>query len=505
MLGGLLVFGTLHVQDAAARQHVAARQPVASAPEAPAPGYTPRFVTQTDERPPWQDCMWASGVMLLDKWTHGRATPQRESLRRASRDSVGGSRFADLARAVSRLYGWRPKFSPDGGERLTWAGLLERLASGGGAVLAGDYGRLGAPFTRWDWTYAHQRNAPGHALYVERYDERAKRMWLMDPLGRGDYSGEWVPAARIHDFVWKRNGFVYAMPTAAPPQRSVTGYQPGELTLAAGSHRGGELVAASMPLLQTGPWDLPNLVLASKWERVAPDVGNSLADKTEGADSEGAQSVGRGPLQPHTDEALPAASADGSDQTDSAPASTSLQTWVSLPVEPGLYQLSATVERGDGRPMPRGWTISPIEVRVWGDRGAVVVPTPPAETVAAGQPLTVDLSVENGGALPWTYEDVGPKVGEDATTDLTQLEVTWLDATGTSTTAMAPLMLNAGSGEVQDVSLALEAPPLPGSYTLVFDVVDGDGSLLAPEDASHLLSLVVDPAPLPALAPQQNN
>ena len=64
VLGGLLVFsGTLHVGDVAARQRVVA------APEAPAPGHTPRFVTQTDERPPWEDCLWASGVMLLDKWT----------------------------------------------------------------------------------------------------------------------------------------------------------------------------------------------------------------------------------------------------------------------------------------------------------------------------------------------------------------------------------------------------------------------------------------------------
>ena len=132
LLGGLLVVnGTLHVSDVAARQRASV-----AAPEAPGPGYTPQFVTQTDERPPWNDCLWASGVMLLDKWTHGRLTPAREALRRASGDKVGGSRFSDLARAISRIYGWRPKYSPDGGERLTWNDLLDRLAGGGGAVLA---------------------------------------------------------------------------------------------------------------------------------------------------------------------------------------------------------------------------------------------------------------------------------------------------------------------------------------------------------------------------------
>jgi hypothetical protein len=48
--------------------------------------------------------------------------PNGEVLRRASGDAVGGSRLSDLARAITRLYGWRPKFSPDGGERLTWTG-----------------------------------------------------------------------------------------------------------------------------------------------------------------------------------------------------------------------------------------------------------------------------------------------------------------------------------------------------------------------------------------------
>src|SRR4029079_4410037 len=98
--------------DVAARQRVAV-----AAPEAPAPGYTPQFVTQTDERPPWNDCLWASGVMLVDKWTHGRATPERQALRRASGDSVGGSRFSDLARAISRIYRWRTQLSPARGER----------------------------------------------------------------------------------------------------------------------------------------------------------------------------------------------------------------------------------------------------------------------------------------------------------------------------------------------------------------------------------------------------
>jgi len=500
LLGGLLVFGgTLHVQDVAAVHGVAV-----AAPEAPSPGYTPRFVTQTDERPPWNDCLWASGVMLLDKWTHGRVTPQRETLRRSSGDSVGGSLFSDLARAVTRQYGWRPKYSPDGGERLTWSDLLERLASGGGAVLDGDYGRLGSPFTRWDVSYARNPNASGHSVYVERYDERANRMWLMDPLGRNGYSGEWVPEARVHAFVWKRGAFVYAMPTAAPPQRSLTGYVPGALTLEAGGHRAGDLVPAAVPLLQAGPWDLPNLVLVSDWELLAPDVAAPAPDQALDGKDAPANLVSRGPLRPHTDMALPAAVPNAGGSTP-APAATSLSTFVALPDAPGLYRLTASIQRGDSRDMPKGWTLPSIDMRVWGERGAVVLSTMPAEPVAAGQTLAVAIAVENSGALPWTYTDVGPQVGEDQPSEQTQLDANWVDAEGAATPAMAPLMLGAMSGQVQDVPLTMVAPALPGSYTLVFDVSDGDGSLLAPEDRAHVLQVTVGPAPVPTIAPQQND
>jgi len=178
--------------------------------------YSPRFVTQTDERPPWNDCLWAAAAMLLDKWTAGEVRIDRRALRRASGDRAAGSRYEDVARALRRLYGRSARFSPGGGERLGWSELLGRLAAGGGAVISGDYGRLGSPYTRWDRSYAGRRNAPGHAVYVERYDPVRHRLWLMDPLGRGGYTGEWIDAGRVHRFIWRRNGQVYAMVTPAP-------------------------------------------------------------------------------------------------------------------------------------------------------------------------------------------------------------------------------------------------------------------------------------------------
>ena len=155
--------------------------------------------------------------------------------------------------------------------------------------------------------------------------------------------------------------------------------------------------------------------------------------------------------------------------------------------------------------MPKSWMLPPMEIRIWGDRGAVVLPTPPTETVAAGQQLAVTISVANGGRLPWTYADVGPKVGDDQPSDKTQLDATWVDDDGGATPAMAPLMLGASSGQLQDVPLSLVAPALPGSYTLLFDVTDGEGSLLAPEDTAHVLPITVGPVLVPAVAPLQND
>ena len=118
--------------------------------------------------------------------------------------------------------------------------------------------------------------------------------------------------------------------------------------------------------------------------------------------------------------------------------------------------------------------------------------------------MQLTVSVEDAGTLPWRYDEVGPQLGDDDPTALTQLEAAWVDASGTSRPAMAPLLLGSASGQVQDVPLTLVAPLLPGDYTLVFDVRDGVGSLLGPEDTAHALPLVVGPAPVPSVAPIQN-
>ena len=187
-------------------------------------------------------------------------------------------------------------------------------------------------------------------------------------------------------------------------------------------------VDQGVALLKAGPWRLPNLVLVSRWELVAPDVPGAQPSAAVAA-SKPKPVVDKNPLQLATDQALPAAGSSGAASPPDPPV-LSLQTLMAMPSEPGLYRLNPSVERGDGRPLPRGWQLAPMEMRVWGDRGAVVLPAPPAETAAAGQGLTVSVAVEDAGAAAWTYGDLGPQVGEDATSTQTQLEVTWVDADG---------------------------------------------------------------------------
>ena len=164
-------------------------------PPRPLPNHRPAFVTETDERP-WKDCLWASGAMLLDKWTNGDLTPTHQQLRRLAGDPHGGSTLEDLHVAYARL-GINLRFSPDGGERITWSMLLRRLAKGAGAVLLGDDSKLPRWYGRWDYgfwklTTKEKASKDNHAVYIERYDRRHRRVWLMDPLGRPGWKGEWI-------------------------------------------------------------------------------------------------------------------------------------------------------------------------------------------------------------------------------------------------------------------------------------------------------------------------
>jgi hypothetical protein len=227
-------------------------------PPRPLPGYRAHFVTETDTRP-WIDCLWASGAMLLDKWTNGDVRVSHQRLRRLSGDRSGGSMLDDLARAYKKR-GFHLKYSPDGGIKITLRGLLRRLRHGAGAVILGDYSQLPAHYGRWDYgfwrlTKKEKARKDNHAVYVERYDRKHHRVWLMDPLGRGNWHGEWIPVSALARFAWFRGGAMYAAVTPTAKAAPFSGVRVGRPTVT----RSTEALDVAWPVRSRRGWRFPGV------------------------------------------------------------------------------------------------------------------------------------------------------------------------------------------------------------------------------------------------------
>ena len=280
----LLFVAALLVAEAALATGVsaAARVPAQAGPESlhhersrpPAPlgGYRPHFVHQG-----LNNCAFASAEMLVDKWTGGDRRPPQERLREASGvPNTEGVGISQLARAVERVTRIDIRWSPGGGDPLTWDALMLRLARGGAAVVSGSYSDLPSHFNRWGRDYAALGpSLSGHAVYVERFERtrRGGRVWVMDPLASGaGYRGEWMPANTLKAFVWRaRNGLVHAMATPEPPP--LAGYEFGAAAVSnANSALAGREVTFQLPLTVRSGWDAPNnLALAVTWQAESLD------------------------------------------------------------------------------------------------------------------------------------------------------------------------------------------------------------------------------------------
>src|SRR3990172_2907708 len=174
-------------------------------PPQPLPGYRPTFVTER-EPGPWEDCVWAAASMLLDKWTNGQTTVDRERLRALSGDLDGGSSLVHVQRAFAKL-GIAMTASPIAGDSITWNELLDRLGQGGGAILLGDYGKLPRKYGRWDPSFWENEGVlDDHALYLDSYDRERGVVLVMDPLAPAGWAGGWVPVKALKRFAWHGRG-----------------------------------------------------------------------------------------------------------------------------------------------------------------------------------------------------------------------------------------------------------------------------------------------------------
>ncbi len=458
--------------------------PTADAGSPAGRAYTPRHVWQRKDA-----CVWASGQMLVDKLTHGRVRVGQMALRRAAlghrkTDPKDGATLAELARGIARATGLRLRYSPGWADSLTWWQLLDRLEHGGGAVLLGEYGRLPAHFTRWNPAYA-ARSSSGHAVYVERYDRRLGRVWLMDPLAEGAYPGEWIDVEALRRFADFSGDFVKAM--ATPGRRTARtaplvdhAYRLGAPVLG-GPAIAGSTVAVAVPLTIDAGFPLPAAHrLVARWD---PVVDLVPSDPTRA----------RLKVEPDTASlvrpAVPVLAVTASAAV--RPDSTGFAGGLPVPVVPGHYRLTVGLVESGHRAAAR--TLAPVEVEVLGPFSAAWdVPTDLETT--AGATFTLRLGLVNIGTLDWRAPALaldGPRPTDPPATTL--LVLTWRSPDGTEKPAGSiPLAL--APGERIDLRTDLTAPRLAGNWTLELDVVSTvAGRVSATGADTPEIATIVDP------------
>ena len=145
--------------------------------------------------------------MLVAEWTAGEAIHDRhgntldavglkrlrERIRVLSGDTEGGASLEDLARGIARRFPELP-FLPRTTASvdplpLTFEDLWARLQGGHCAVLDGNPVKVTDPESPLRSMQA--KDDYEHAVFV--HTARGERAFVMDPLGRGSYQGQWVP------------------------------------------------------------------------------------------------------------------------------------------------------------------------------------------------------------------------------------------------------------------------------------------------------------------------
>ncbi len=464
-------------------------------PPRPLPGHRPVFVTETDTRP-WIDCLWASASMLLDKWTNGQVRASHQRLRRLSGDVAGGSSLEDLRVALRRL-GFRIALDANGDSTMTWGGLLSRLRHGAGAVVLGDYGDLPRWYGRWDsrfWRGKGKQGNDNHALYVERYDARHGRVWVMDPLARGAYRGEWMSIWSLQRFAWFSGGRVQAIATPSAKPAPYKGVHLGAVRL----EQSERSLTAVWPLQAPRRWRFPG---ADTHVAVEP------ADDPLGAAAAAATLASRHLAAGTNVPTKPRASVAGG----------TLRASTALPHEPGAYLVSLRLtDRRFGR---RVAAMARVTVFVPGDRRAILTLRSVDQQLPAGGTMPVWLTVGNSGSATW----VDPEKRSATARDLpraTRVMATWipLDAhaspgdrrPSTAGALMAPGLrrtsvlrrVELGPGGSARFQAEVAVPGEPGRWALVIDVtddIDGSFAALGSEPAVALYEVVGPSVARPAM------
>ena len=434
----------------------------AKEPPFPLPGHTPAFVTERQVGT-WEDCLWASSAMLLDKWTAGGRTVDPHRLRALSGDHAGGSNFVDLRRAARRL-GFNLKTSPDGGDFITWGRLLKRLRSGGGAVLLGDYHDLPRWYGRWDpsfWNNTGKKD--NHALYLDRANKRGTHVWVMDPLAPAGWNGEWIPVYALRAFAWQtRAGGLWAAMTPKARPAPFAGVKLGT----PGAEAVGSKLRVEWEVRKTPKrWKLPATLVTSAFTEIEPPVVPPDDSVTVAA--------------PNHRQGRPRATFKGR----------RLTVTTAVPTTPGVYRLTVGIrERRFGRTVAR----APLTVYVAGKRRASITVAVDRTMAIPRQVLAARVVVINTGFTTWAD---APVPAAEIGSRQTRLELRWVDASDPTHVIeidrLVPLTLASRKSAV--LELALTAPG-PGDWMLVAGATDAiDGPFVSSGSREGVTALTVLP------------
>jgi hypothetical protein len=182
--------------------------------------YKPPFVTETDEVR-WDDCTVCSTLMAVASATLGEVVSKPDwstlgdSGLKARREKIrdwlppdkqnGSTTMTDMRYAFKKEFPWLPFEIPHYEEQKnTWQdvllGLLDKRTV---AVLLGnpsDVKDESSPLRRWT-----NNDDFGHAIYADhakKGEDGSVSIFIMDPLGRGNYEGQYVSASDVRQFLW---------------------------------------------------------------------------------------------------------------------------------------------------------------------------------------------------------------------------------------------------------------------------------------------------------------
>jgi hypothetical protein len=185
--------------------------------------YRPPFVTETDEMA-WDDCTVCATLMGTATATKGETVARRDwspmnpdqlkVLRERIRNHLGPAKqkgsttMADMRKAFGIEYPWLHEIPYYDEQNNTWLKLVSTLLSfAGGAVILGNPADVKNPDSKMKrWT---TNDNFGHAMWADharKLPDGTVQFFIMDPLGRGDYDGEYIVAEEVHQFLWTYGG-----------------------------------------------------------------------------------------------------------------------------------------------------------------------------------------------------------------------------------------------------------------------------------------------------------